>query len=120
MTRWAKITHRFEGLHRYSDAPLNVSYLQHVHRHLFHVTLWIEQFHNERDVEYLTVLQQLKSFLRLETLNVDSSCETIAENILAWARKLYPAVDGHFGRALRCEVLEDGENGALLEMARDA
>lgn len=123
ITRWAKITYRFEGFHRYSYAPDNVAYLRNRHRHVFHVTLWIEQFHNERDVEYLGVLHELQKLLTYQDVDDTASCETIAESILDWARGLFPTssvpcaeYNGGTGRALRCEVLEDGENGALLEL----
>jgi len=44
-TIWAKITTQFEGIHKYPNAPDEMAFLRFDHRHIFHVTVWIEQFH---------------------------------------------------------------------------
>lgn len=111
MTRWAKITHRFSRLHRWPDAPSHVRFLSYLHRHLFHVTLWVEEEDKDRDVEFLTMLEELKLFVERYDFPESSSCEDIAQTILEH-------FDGRFHseRKLKCEVSEDGENGALLEL----
>ena len=113
MTRWAKISYRFEGFHHYPNAPAKVHFLSYPHRHIFHVTVWVEQFHDERDVEYIQfkwevgeVVSDIQGNQHVESW----SCETWASAIGGALGARYP------DRRLRIEVLEDGENGALVEM----
>lgn len=110
--RWAKVTTQFEGFHRYENAPIPVAFLSNIHRHMFHVTVWIEQFHNERDVEYILfkrlVIKWIENHQENHTLL--GSCETVAEGLGVVVLENYP------GRRVMVEVTEDGENGALLEM----
>lgn len=111
ITRWAKVTHSFEGIHSYPHAPDEVAFLRNAHRHMFHAVVWVEQHHNERDVEYIL----LKRFVMRETQFVSvqdqfqASCETLAEILGGVVRAEYP------GRRIKVEINEDQENGALLE-----
>lgn len=111
--RWAKVTHQFEGIHQYEEAPEAVAFLRYPHRHMFHVTLWLEQFHNERDVEYIMLKRwladHLTTMVKSGNIPVTSSCETIAELIG------YRISEANQGRKVKVEVTEDGENGAVLE-----
>lgn len=109
--RWAKVTTQFEGLHRYPDAEDSVAYLRNLHRHIFHVTVWVEQFHNERDVEYLTLLHWLRRRYNGFAWTETASCETIANILGQYVMREYP------DRKVKVEVTEDGENGALVEMS---
>lgn len=110
--RWAKVTFQFEGLHMYKDAPEEVSFLRTPHRHLFHATVWVQQHHNERDIEYLQFKFYLQRLFQNGWNFVESSCEEMAEQIGMAVIRRYP------DRLIKVEVLEDGENGALLEWTR--
>ena len=101
---WAKITYQFEGFHRWAEAK---NFLSNLHRHIFHVTVWVEQFHNERDVEYIDFKNRIRGICKM--FPDDYSCEIMAESIRGWVYVNYPK------RKVKVEVLEDGENGALLE-----
>ena len=108
-TTWAKVTHRFSGVHSWPEAAGPHAYLVHPHRHEFHVTVWVEQFHDDRDVEYLL----FKDWLREMCTGGDMqgrSCEMMA-------RSLRVSTKARWGdhRRVRVEVTEDGENGALIE-----
>jgi len=46
-----------------------MAFLRFDHRHIFHVTVWIEQFHNERDVEFIL----FKRFIEAALLDIWSS-----------------------------------------------
>lgn len=121
MIIWAKVQSRFEALHNYSTAPQEVSFLRFVHRHEFHVTLWVEQFHDDRDVEYILCKRWLTDELRTsyERENMgQTSCEMIARSLAQSAQKQFPTHTGIAGmkRRIRVEVTEDGENGALVEL----
>lgn len=118
MTVWAKVTTRFEGIHNYPAAPKQVEFLKHPHRHEFHVTLYVEQFHNDRDVEYILCKRWLNTFLKAYTAEGElqaRSCEMMALDIGKAAQTAWLAHEGTH-RKLMVEVTEDGENGALVEL----
>ena len=112
MIRWAKITARFEGFHHYPAAPVGVRFLANLHRHEFHVTVFLEQFHNDRDVEYILLKRWVQHYCNDYSLLMPetSSCEDIAENLARELRQKYE------NRRVMVEVTEDGENGALIEL----
>jgi len=118
-TTWAKVSLRFDAHHRWDEAFDEVAFLQNEHRHEFHVTVQVQQYHDDRDVEYIYLKRRLQSWIENEYLPEDrdlgqKSCEMMAEDIL---EKL---IEWHGkGRAYRIEVTEDGENGALLEVPVD-
>lgn len=109
MKCWARIRTHWEGLHCYPDAPEAVAFLRHPHRHRFMISLWVEQHHEERDVEYILCKQWLNHWLQSPPWGLQSSCETMARFISEAVSAEWP------GRAIRVEVSEDGENGALVE-----
>jgi hypothetical protein len=112
MTCWAKITAQFEGFHNYPNAPDDVAFLRDIHRHIFHVIVWVEQFRNcNHDAEYIRLKRWLQKDLYTLGWPTNASCEYMA-NEIAVAVKLQYAE----GRAVRVEVTEDGENGALIEL----
>lgn len=114
MKRFAKITTRFEALHRYPTAPEDVAFLRNTHRHIFHVVVWIEQFHDNREVEYIRFKRWLEGELPRDGADLGSmSCEHIASQILDVITTKYE------GRQVSVEVSEDGENGALVENIGD-
>ena len=63
-----KIWVRFqkEGIHKYpaalEDPKLaDVQFLGFPHRHIFHFRVWIDVFHNDRDVEFIQFKRWLES-----------------------------------------------------------
>lgn len=105
---WAIVKAEFEGIHRYPNANEEVKYLSYPHRHIFKITVFIEQFHTERDIEYISFKKWLQSICPKESLNT-MSCEQVAEYLLSKIRKRFP------NRKTRVIVLENGENGAEIE-----
>ena len=98
-----------EGIHRYPDAPEDVSFLRNPHRHIFHFRVDIDVFHNDRDIEFILFKRELESLYSAQTLQVDyKSCEMLAEDLIDYISKKYP------GRKISVQVSEDGENGATL------
>jgi len=108
---WAKVTHQFPGVHCWPAAEGTHDYLKNPHRHLFHVTVWIEQFHDDRDIEYLLFKDWLMSCCEGGQMN-NQSCEMIAGSLIDQIRKRWCA---DRTRLIEVEVTEDGENGALVE-----
>lgn len=99
---WVRTT--FVGFHRWAAASGAVAFLRDWHRHVFHVRLGVPVFHNDRDVEFLTLKTELDGYIDsyYRGRRFESSCETIAEDLLSRFSGLW------------CEVSEDGENGATV------
>ena len=101
-----------EGIHKYPaalDDPklTEVSFLGHPHRHIFHFKIWIEVFHNDRDVEFILFKRWLEG-LYDGTLELDyKSCEMIADDLHGQINKKYP------NRKIWVSVSEDNENGCI-------
>jgi hypothetical protein len=114
------ITFRREGIHRYPAAatdPLlctpgeyDVSFLANAHRHIFHFRVWIDVFHNDRDIEFIQFKRWLEGLYSRDILELDfKSCEMIADDLYIQIADRYP------DRAVWIEVAEDGENGCLIK-----
>lgn len=114
------VTFRKEGIHKYPAAATDpalatgdeydVSFLGVPHRHIFHFRVWIDVFHNDRDIEFIQFKRWLENLYASDTLQLNfKSCEMIADD-------LYLQIAGRWpGRAVWIEVAEDGENGALIK-----
>ena len=121
------VTFRKEGIHRYPAAvndpklatgdEYDVSFLGMAHRHIFHFCVWIDVFHNDRDIEFIQFKRWLENLYRDDILSLDhKSCEMIADDLYINIAARYP------GRAVWMKVAEDGENGCLIkyELTRPA
>ena len=131
------VTFRLEGVHKYPAAltdpslatgdEYDVSFLGYPHRHIFHFRVWIDVFHNDRDIEFIQFKRWILSLYSQPTrpdvlrdravpdnqdpvLALDyKSCEMIADDLYLQIADRYP------GRAVWIEVAEDGENGCLIK-----
>jgi hypothetical protein len=109
---WAVVRTRFKGIHCWPSAPNGAyEFLRNPHRHEFHVTVWIEQFHDDRDIEYLEFKDWLDGNIKAGNLD-HLSCEMMARRIIEQVELEYSK---NQARSIRVEVSEDGENGALIE-----
>lgn len=115
------ISFQIEGFHNWPAAAeydKEVAFLADRHRHIFHFRLWKPVTHSDRDIEIILFKREVIKWLidiygkrhawgGLITATAPlefgaMSCEQIAENLLtAFA-------------CSRVEVLEDGENGAIV------
>lgn len=102
------ITTSFEGLHKYPDAPEDVEFLKNEHRHIFHVKVWIEVFHNDRDIEFILFKRYINTLLLSDDLN-NLSCEMISDRLAEEIHIKHP------DRDLKIEISEDKENGSYKE-----
>ena len=109
------VTFRKEGIHSFPEALTNpkfsdVSFLGHPHRHIFHFKVWIEVFHDDRDVEFIQFKRWLENLYSEETLKLDyKSCEMISDELYIAITCQYPQRD------IWIEVSEDGENGSFVK-----
>ncbi len=116
-------TLQLEGFHNWENCPIDeVKFLRSSHRHMFHFKCWFDVSHDDRDIEFIMQKRRVEAYLKDkygETIKVDPdteilcgiyttlvfnsmSCEMIARDLLET-----------FGLS-KCEVNEDGENGAVL------
>ena len=114
------VTFSKEGIHKYpaalEDPNLatgdwdDVSFLGYPHRHIFHFKVWLEVFHNDRDVEFIQFKRWMERLYAQDTLQLDyKSCEMIADELAEHVQAMYP------GRWLKISVAEDNENGCEIE-----
>ena len=110
------ITWQREGIHKYpaaltDPALADVQFLGYPHRHQFHFRVWIDVFHNDRDLEFIQFKRWCESLYNSDNfvLSLDhKSCEMMADDLYIQIASRYP------GRVVHIEVSEDGENGALI------
>ena len=119
---WVKF--QKEGIHKYPAAlddpalatgdEYDVSFLGYPHRHTFHFRVWIEVFHDDRDIEFIQFKRWMEN-LYGGTLELDyKSCEMIADG-------LYEEVNAKFpNREVHIEVSEDDENGCFIQYPQNA
>jgi hypothetical protein len=111
------ITWQKEGIHKYPAALTDpnladVQFLGYPHRHMFHFRVWIDVFHNDRDLEFIQFKRWCESLYHGQgaVLSLDhKSCEMMADDLYIQIASRYP------GRRVHIEVSEDGENGALIK-----
>jgi hypothetical protein len=114
------VTFRKEGIHKYPAAATDpalatgdeydVSFLATAHRHIFHFRVWIDVWHNDRDIEFIQFKRWLENLYRDATLSLDyKSCEMMADDLYDQIAARYP------DRAIWIDVSEDGENGASIQ-----
>ena len=113
------VTFRKEGIHKYPAAATDpalatgneydVSFLGTPHRHIFHFTVAIEVFHNDRDIEFIQFKRWLEKLYAGGTLELNyKSCEMISDDLYEAIAHRYP------NRDIEITVAEDGENGATV------
>ena len=106
---WVKF--QKEGIHCYPAALIepalaDVKFLGYDHRHIFHFKVWIEVFHNDRDLEFIQFKRWLESIYDEGLMEMNHrSCEMLADELYFQIAKRYP------GRKVKIEISEDGENG---------
>jgi len=116
------VTFRKEGVHRYPAAltdpklatgdEYDVSFLGHPHRHMFHFKVYLEVFHDDRDVEFIQFKRWLENLYNQGTLALDyKSCEMMSDDLYGQITAKYT------DRKIWIEVSEDGENGCIKHYA---
>ena len=119
------VTFSKEGIHKYPAAledpnlatgdEYDVSFLGYPHRHIFHFKVWIEVYHDDRDIEFIQFKRWLERLYANteggpEVLQLDyKSCEMIADDLATEIQNKYP------DRYIKISVAEDNENGCEME-----
>ena len=114
------ITFTKEGMHKYPGADTDpklatggwddVSFLGYPHRHTFYFRVWIEVFHNDRDIEFIQFKRWLERLYSEDVVQLDyKSCYMIADDLAATIQEKYP------NRWVKISVAEDNENGCEID-----
>jgi hypothetical protein len=114
------VTFQKEGIHLYPAAATapelktgdmyDVSFLGAPHRHIFHFKVYIEVFHDDRDLEFIQFKRWLEKCYADGTLELNhKSCEMIARDLQATISARYS------GREIWISVSEDNENGCFIK-----
>jgi hypothetical protein len=114
------VTFQKEGIHCYpianTDPKLatgdeyDVSFLASPHRHIFHFKVWIQVYHDDRDIEFIQFKRWLENLYSQGTLELNhKSCEMIAEDLYKEINARYPVRD------VWISVSEDDENGCFIK-----
>ena len=108
-------TLQVEGLHNWPGCPFpEVNYLKDPHRGIFHIKAYKKVNDADRDVEFIMLKHEIDFYLRDKYYAPDyqlcdfgsQSCEMIARELIS-----------KFNLS-RCEVSEDGENGAVVSVGQ--
>jgi hypothetical protein len=113
------VTFQREGIHMYPGADTDpnlatgdeydVSFLGYPHRHIFHFTVAIQVFHNDRDIEFIQFKRWLENSFKSGVMQLDyKSCEMVSDDLYHYIASRYP------NRDIEITVSEDGENGATI------
>lgn len=107
---WAKV--EFVGFHYWGDAYDKVKFLAEPHRHVFTVRAFKAVSHDDRDVEFIDLGDQLLTAIKerfpsaagfSQALSLgETSCEALA----SWLIEEFSLT--------ACSVSEDDENGAVI------
>lgn len=109
------VTFQKEGIHHFPDALQDgnfkdVKFLGYPHRHIFKFKVWIQVYHDDRDIEFIQFKRWLESLYNEKTLALDNkSCEMISDDLYEAVATKYP------DRHIWIEVSEDGENGSFVQ-----
>jgi len=114
------VTFRKEGIHMYPAASTDpklktndeydVSFLGTPHRHIFHFKVYIQVYHDDRDIEFIQFKRWIEKLYNEGTLELDhKSCEMISYDLHKTIEARYP------GREIWIDVSEDGENGCFIK-----
>lgn len=106
---FASVRFQWEGFHCWKDAPEEVPFLRNIHRHMFHFEVNVQQFGDDRDLEYFILSRKIQQWFKNQTWVVTTSCEMYAIAIKRWLEQEYP------DRIVEVSCYEDGENGAKIK-----
>lgn len=106
-------TLQFEATHHcpMNVCPAGMEYLINEHRHIFHVRCKAKVWHDNRDIEFISLKHQIQNHIaeRYNRSNLGTtSCEQIASEILDQFKVLDTV-----------EVSEDNENGVIVSRNKE-
>ena len=121
-TSYITVKNQFVGTHKWGNCPHeDVAFLKNEHRHVFHVQTVLPVNHDDRDLEFFMVQNEIdKTIYDLYDGNTvhlelgNRSCEMVAKEIIDGLRKTYDNLPW-----IRVSVSEDDENSAGVMWEKD-
>jgi hypothetical protein len=113
--RYITVKFQKEGIHKFpaaADDPAlaDVSFLAHPHRHIFHFEVFIEVFHDDREIEFIQFKRWCESVFDDGVMELNyKSCEMLADELAAVIRTKYEFPH----RQIIIAIYEDNENGSV-------
>lgn len=109
-------TLQLPGIHNWPGCPFDeVAYLRDPHRHMFHIKAFKDVYHDDRDVEFIMLKNEITQYLDDQYWDEETRCLYFgAMSCEMIAKELISVFD-----LSSCEVSEDGENGAILTVVDD-
>lgn len=108
MKMYVVTVNEIEGFHNYPDAPVQVAFLKHPHRHIFYIECKLNVSHDNREIEIFIQQDKIKEHLFKKygkpCMFKQMSCEMIAIDII----NAFPEIE-------ECKVTEDGKGGAIVQ-----
>lgn len=89
-------------------APIGVEFLKNEHRHIFHVKVWIDVYHDDRDIEFILFKRYVDNLIQGGQMN-HKSCEMMCDDLHTQITNKYPHRD------IWISISEDNENGAMKQ-----
>jgi len=106
------VRERLPGFHRWPKATGRLAFLADRHRHVFEVQAWVRVGHTDRDVEFFTLAEEVRSWWGPgERECGPASCEMLAHELGAYLVGAGLAVSS-------IQVAVDGEGGAIAEWSK--
>lgn len=109
MTKYVVCQVQVEGLHCWPEASGPVSYLQHIHRHIFVILVEFSVNGSNREVEIITRQGEIRRYLLDRYGEHNDVCHFSRMSCEDIACELLEAFS-----AASCTVLEDGLGGARV------
>ena len=110
---WVRTT--VQGFHNWPQPYKGREYLADRHRHLFHVEVEVPVSHDDRDIEFHDLLDEVNGWLRQFRGEFGPrSCEAIARELGKFVLLSHPI------GTVKITVSEDGEAGAVVVLERAA
>lgn len=100
-----------EGFHCWPQAPDHRAYLRAEHRHVFHVTVELRVYHDEREIEFHDLMAEARALFK--ALHDGTGCHS--GSCEAMARVVANQLAATHDRMVLVTVSEDGECGARVQ-----
>jgi len=119
------VTLQVEGIHNWPEVEAfveGVSFLKHPHRHMFHIKATAKVDHDDRAKEIILLKREILQYLYRtynDTFPVGPGVTYVPVEPVAFGSRSCEMIAKDLCEAFdlrSCEVLEDGENGALVEI----
>jgi len=106
------VTLQVEGIHFWPGCDIpEVNFLKYPHRHIFHIRAEKEVLHDDRDIEIIMYKRQIEAYIKEKYYKPEARCAYFGQKS---CEQLAREIMEKF-QASKVSVMEDNENGAIIE-----